>query len=201
MVKRKPIYKLGRKLGAFVHEKCQTQKFALSEARKNKNFRRRVALSDYGKQLLEKQKVRFAFGITEKQLRRYVHESMKSEDTNTELYRKLQMRLDSVVHLLGLAPTQPAARQLVSHGHITVNGRKVTIPSYACKKGDIVAVREGSKQKAVFALRAEEIASFTPESWLSFDAKKLSGKIEKLPEYDPTSTPFDLKAVFEFYTK
>jgi len=201
MVVRKPFYKLGRRLGAVVHRKCQTQKFAISEAKKRKNMPRKGALSDYGRQLLEKQKVRFTYGITEKQLRRYVKESMKSQDTNAELYKKLEMRLDSVVHNAGFAPTQPAARQMVSHGHITVNGRKVTIPSYQVKKGDVVEVREQSKSKPLFVLRADEIAQANAPAWMEVDHKKLVAKIKSNPEYDPASSVFDFKAVFEFYTR
>ena len=201
MVIRKPKYKLGRRLGAFIHRKCQTQKFAANEAKKRKTIGIKKPTSDYGHQLLEKQKVRFYYGITEKQLRRYVKEAMKSDDTNKALYQKLELRLDSVVHHSGLAGTQPMARQMVSHGHITVNGRKVTIPSYIVKKGDIVEVRPQSRDRKIFTERAEEIAQANPPAWMKVDPKNLKVEIVSDPDYDPTALPFDFKAVFEFYTK
>src|SRR5262245_8692490 len=125
-----PKYKIAKRLGAPVFEKTQTQKFALSEARKAKNVRKKRggAASDYSKQLTEKQKMRYTYGITEKQLRRYVDEAAATgHQPIALLIARLESRLDNVVYRLGLAPTRLGARQMVSHGHVTVNGRKLTI--------------------------------------------------------------------------
>ncbi|PIT91407.1 30S ribosomal protein S4 [Candidatus Kaiserbacteria bacterium CG10_big_fil_rev_8_21_14_0_10_49_17] len=201
----KSKYKIAKRLGAEVFEKTQSQKFALSEARRKnaRTGRRPRALSDFGRQLLEKQKVRYTYGISEKQLTRYVTEALKTRGTDplTTLYRKLEMRLDSVVYRLGLAPTRRMARQLVSHGHICVNGRKVTIPSYSTRTGETITVRSGSAQKTVFAGLHERLADYSAPSWVSFDAKKLTGSVKELPQYSAPDTHFDLTQVLEYYSR
>src|SRR3989344_4390397 len=128
-----PRYKICKRLGSGVFEKCQTQKFQLSEARrgaKRRTGRKPRTLSDFGRQLLEKQKVRYAYGVPERQLARYTREAVEGTgDPTVSLLSRLETRLDNVVYRLGLAPTRLAARQLVSHGHIAVGERRVTIPS------------------------------------------------------------------------
>ncbi len=198
---RKPIYKLGKRLGTAVHEKCQTQKFALSEARVKKAFKHRRNVSDYGRQLLEKQKVRFSYGITEKQLQRYVKFALKETDTILELFQQLEMRLDNTVYAMGLAPTRRASRQMVSHGHITVNGRKVTVPSFSVSVGDKIAVRDASKPKTIFVAAEDIFAKHNPPKWLTFNHKNLSGEVKGNPEYEVGTNLFDFKSVFEFYSR
>lgn len=198
---RKPIYKLGKRLGTAVHEKCQTQKFALSEARVKKSFKRRRNLSDYGRQLLEKQKVRFAYGITEKQFQKYVKLALKEENKVLALYQTLEMRLDNTVYALGLAPTRRAARQMVSHGHVTVNGRKTTVPSYTIKKEDKIAIRESSRNKTIFTAATDSISKHTAPKWLTFNHKKLDAQVKALPDHDEKESLFDFTAVFEFYSR
>ncbi len=197
----KAKYKLCKRLGGALFEKCQTQKYAISEARSRKAKKRRRQMSDYGRQLIEKQKVRFAYGITEKQLRKYVYEAMKAQDTAGSLNRLLEMRLDNVVYKLGFAPTRRAARQMVSHGHIVVNGRKINIPSHITKVGDVVAVREGSKARTLFSQLMETINKHKTESWLKLDPKKLSGEIKSEPNFEPEKSIFDFVSVFEFYSR
>ena len=201
MVLAKPQYKICKRLGNGIYEKCQTQKFALSEARAKKTFKRRRNLSDFGRQLLEKQKVRYAYGITEKQLRRYVDASLKTKEPTTALFVELETRLDNAIYRLGLAATRRAARQMVSHGHITVNGKKMTIPSHRVTPKDTLAVRDNSKEKAVFTNRKDAIDAHTAPSWLKFDSKKLSATIVTLPEFAPDNHLFDFSAVFEFYSR
>ncbi len=196
----KAKYKLCKRLGGALFEKCQTQKYALSEARARKSRRRRV-MSDYGKQLLEKQKVRFAYGITEKQLRKYVYAAMKTQDTAKYLNRYLEMRLDNVVYKMGLAPTRRAARQMVSHGHILVNGRKNTVPSHQTKTGDIISVREGSKARTLFSNLHEALKKQKTEKWIKLDTKNMSAELLETPSYDPAQSVFDFVAVFEFYSR
>ncbi len=197
----KAKYKLCKRLGGGLFEKCQTQKYALSEARARKSKGRRRQMSDYGRQLIEKQRVRFAYGITEKQLRKYVYSAMDAQDTVSALHKQLEMRLDNVVYKLGFAPTRRAARQMVSHGHITVNGRKLNIASHIVKVGDIVAVREGSKARTLFSQLMETISKHKTESWLNLDPKKLSAEIKSEPEFEADKSIFDFVSVFEFYSR
>lgn len=197
----KPKYKICKRLGNGVYEKCQTQKFALSEARAKKTFKRRRNLSDFGRQLLEKQKVRFAYGISEKQLRKYATDSLKSKEPTSELFRLLETRLDNVVYRLGFAPTRRAARQMVNHGHILLNGRKMTIPSHKVQKGDVISVKENSKSKGLFALKTDAIEGHMAPKWFTVNSKKLTAETKTLPEFVAGDTVFDLPAVFEFYSR
>jgi small subunit ribosomal protein S4 len=198
-----PKFKIAKRLGAPIFEKTQTQKFALSEARTSKMKRRRPgAMSDYKRQLLEKQKMRFSYGITEKQLRRYVDEAVtKGDQPIAYLMGRLESRLDNVVYRLGLAKTRQAARQMVSHGHITVNGRKMTIPSHKVEAGDIISVREGSKSSVLFAALTEEHEQAGIPSWLGFNVKTLAGEKKSEPLYEPSETLFDPQQVLEYYSR
>lgn len=170
-----PRYKIGKRLGASVFEKCQTQKFVLSEARskKRRTSRRPKQLSDFGKQLLEKQKVRFMYGITEKQFSKYVRGATESTGESKNLiFQGLETRLDNITYRLGLAATRRFARQMVSHGHIMINGRRVTIPSYKVGMKDIISVRPISREKGLFASFEERFKDHSVPKWLSFDEKK-----------------------------
>lgn len=198
-----PKFKIAKRLGAPIFEKTQTQKFALSEARRGRQRSRRPgAMSDFKRQLLEKQKMRFTYGITEKQLRRYVDEAMtKSHQPIALLMSRLESRLDNVVYRMGLARTRRLARQMVSHGHFTVNGKKLTIPSHKVHVGDVIAVRDGSKETGLFINLAETFEPAALRSWVSFDVKKLSGTMTAEPVYDPTDTLFDPEQVLEYYSR
>jgi len=190
-------FKHCRKYGA-IYEKCRSAKFAASEQRKPK---RRQRLSEYGQQLLEKQKLKFSYGISEKKLKSYVLEAINSEiETYQKIYQNLETRLDNVIYLLGLASTRAMARQMVSHGHFTLNGRKFNIPSYQVKPGDKIAVREGSKDIKNFQDIDKKNLPKLPK-WLSFDYKALSGEVVKLPEFDPKTNEFNYQQVIEFYTR
>lgn len=197
----KPKYKICKRLGNGVYEKCQTEKFALSEARTKKTFKRRRNVSDYGRQLLEKQKVRFAYGITEKQLRAYVKNANNAQEPVTALFQELETRLDNVVYRLGFAPTRRAARQMVSHGHIVVNKKKMTVPSYVVKKSDAITIREGSKDKPLFVLNKERIGAHTVPKWIIVDVKKMTASMKALPEFIVGTVVFDFPSVFEFYSR
>jgi small subunit ribosomal protein S4 len=200
-----PKYKIARRLGADIFEKTQTQKFAISAAKKakNKEKRGRGGLSDYGKQLLEKQKVRFTYGISENQFKNIVKESVsqKNKEASSALYENLELRLDNAVYRLGLSATRRMARQMVSHGHITVNGRKVTIPSYRLKEGDKVAVREGSKSTGLFAGLDEKIKEGLIPSWMKFDLPRREAVVQGRPQLKIGESLLDLKTVIEFYSK
>ncbi len=197
-----PKFKIAKRLGAPIFEKTQTQKFALSEARGGKRRKRPGQMSDYKRQLIEKQKMRFTYGISEKQLRRYVNEAVaKSHQPIALLMQRLESRLDNTVYRLGLAKTRRLARQMVSHGHITVNDRKLTVPSHKVRQGDVIAVREGSKGSILFTSLTESHEATSVPSWLKFDLKTLSGTVESAPTYDPAEAMFDPTQVMEYYSR
>lgn len=197
-----PKFKIAKRLGAPIFEKTQTQKFALSQAKGGRQVRRGGQMSDYKKQLFEKQKMRFSYGITEKQLRRYVDEAIKSgHKPITSLMERLESRLDNTVYRLGLAKTRHQARQVVAHGHITVNGKRLSIPSHKVKSGDVIAVREGSKSSALFNLLTDTHEGTTVPAWLTIDIKKLSANVVGVPVYNPTETLFDPELVMEYYSR
>jgi small subunit ribosomal protein S4 len=199
-----PKYKIAKRLGAPIFEKTQGQKFELAVARAGrKSLKRPSQASDYKKQLLEKQKMRFSYGISEKQLRRYVDEAVAKEGHKPVaiLMDRLETRLDNVVYRLGLAKTRQFARQMVSHGHVIVNGRRLNVPSHKVRVGDIISVREGSKASVMFVGLADKHETTAVPAWLSFDAKKLEGTIKTAPQYNPAETLFDPEQVMEFYSR
>lgn len=198
-----PKFKIAKRLGAPIFEKTQTQKFSLSEAKQGRTSKRRPGQqSDFKRQLIEKQKMRFMYGITEKQLRRYVDDALlKSEQPIAALFNSLEMRIDNVVYRLGLAKTRRFARQMVSHGHIVINGKRMTIPSHKVKVGDVITVREGSRQSIVFTALPETHEQASVPAWLTFDIKKLEGKVTGAPSYNAAETLFDPEQVFEYYSR
>ncbi|NCS99718.1 30S ribosomal protein S4 [Candidatus Parcubacteria bacterium] len=196
-------YKVCRRLGSGVFEKCQNQKFSLSEARHEKSNRgkRRKQVSDYGQQLIEKQKIRFSYGISEKQLGNYVKEAttIKKVTPRDALFQLLEARLDNTLYRLGIASTRRLARQMSSHGHFVVNGKRTTVPSFRLKEGDVVALREGSKSRTLFQGLDKKLAKVANPAWLSFDVKNLSAKITGVPVN--TETFLDFGSVLEFYSR
>jgi small subunit ribosomal protein S4 len=197
-----PKFKIAKRLGAPIFEKTQTEKFALSQARGGRKLKRAGQASDYKRQLVEKQKMRFTYGITEKQLRRYVDESLqKSHQPITLLMERLESRLDNTVYRLGLAKTRRFARQVVSHGHILVNGKRLSIPSHKIRVGDVISVKEGSKQSGIFVQLADTHEAVGVPAWLAIDIKKLSATVTGLPVYNPAETLFDPEQVMEYYSR
>lgn len=200
MLTVKSKYKIAKRLGAQIFEQTQTQKFALSEARTKKPRGRNK--SDYGRQLLEKQKVRFTYGISEKQLSNYAAGAFDTKNPPETLHRTLETRIDSAAYRAGFAGTRRAARQMVSHGHLLVNGKRVTTPSLRIKKGDTITVREGSRTSPLFAhLTSGEPITRSIPSWLSVDLPTMVIKVEGEPAYVPAEIPLDYPAVFEFYSR
>ena len=202
-MKKVKKYKIGRRLGAGVFEKCQTTKFAASEARHAKNMKnkRPKPLSGYALQFVEKQKVRFMYNISEKQFSNYVKKAMAHKGTPTTeyLFEQLECRLDNAVYRLGLASTRRLARQIVSHGHILLNGKKTTVASANVKIGDIIAVREGSKKSPLFTDMAKKLKDYTSPNWLTFNIDALSGKVQGKPKN--VEGFLDLNTVLEFYSR
>jgi small subunit ribosomal protein S4 len=203
MLQIKSKYKVCKRLGSSVFEQCQNQKFTLSEARSKKmgGNRRRRNVSDYGKQLLEKQKMRFTYGLSERQLVNYVKEANLMPEPRLALNKLLECRFDNVIYRMNLAPTRRAARQMSSHGNIKINGKKTTIPSRQISVGDTIEVRDESKDSPLFAdIRRGEGTGSVP-NWLVFDAKNLSGQVKGEPSYSAGDTLLDYSAVFEYYSR
>jgi small subunit ribosomal protein S4 len=203
-MKTGPRYKIAKRLGATVFEKAQTQKFALSADRSAKNKRRgRGRQSEYGKQMLEKQKVRVTYGLPERQFRNYVRKALevKSAKPTERLHELLELRLDNVVWRLGLASTRRGARQMVAHGHVMVDGKKSRVPSQALSVGSKIAVREGSKEHGVLVGFADRFLERPLPSWLSWDAKKMEGSVAALPTAASADPAGDLVSVLSFYTR
>jgi len=198
-----PKYKIAKRLGASIFEQTQTQKFQLSQARSERTTKRRAPKSDYAKQFLEKQKVRFTYGITEKQFKNYILKSMSGKNVNPSevLFKALESRLDNAVYRMGIAHTRRAARQLVSHGHIIINGKRVTIPSYSVKPSEIVTIRIGSQTSPLFTELKTKLKDYTAPSWVVFDVEKGEGKVVGSPTYTKTDLAFDLTPVLEFYSR
>ena len=199
----KPKFKICRRLGPGVYDKCQTPKFSTASGKFGAaSGRRPKALSEYGTQLIEKQKIRFSYGITERQLSNYVQKAshhIKGAGTAERFYEGLESRLDNVIYRMGLAASRRAARQMVSHGHFVVNNAKVTIPSYVVMLGDIIKIREGSKAKRIFDGLALKLKEYNSPAWVSFDLEKMEGKILDKPKN--VETFLDLNAVLEFYSR
>lgn len=195
-------YKVARRLGAGVYEKTQGQKFMLSQARGMKRGKRPARPTDYGKQLIEKQRVRFTYGVRERQFSNYVKKATEKGGAGTpalRLFQNLESRLDNVVYRLGIAHTRGLSRQLVSHGHFLVNGKRTTVPSYSVKEGDVIEIREGSKDKTVFADLDKKLKNNKTAAWLNWDNTKMQGQVKGTPK-DPD--PFlNLQAVIEFYSR
>ena len=163
---------------------------------------KRGGASNYGTQLREKQKVRRAYGILEGQFAHYFEMASKKEGvTGENLLSIVESRLDNVVYKLGLAVSRPEARQLVSHAHFTVNGKKVNIPSYLVKPGDVIAVREKSRSSAKFdAILASTESRIVPK-WLDMNRDTMEGRVVALAEREDIDLPIEEHLIVEFYNK
>lgn len=198
-------FKIARRLGAGVFEQTQTQRFVASQQRRSTKGGARPPKrpSDYGLALIEKQRVRFAYGVSERQFANYVEKAFavakKGQVPADKLFDLLEHRLDNVVYRLGFAHTRAFARQLVSHGHITVNGTKVTVPSYMVTMGDKISIREGSKNKTVFADLSEKLKQYTAPEWLKLTSGTSSAEVIGSPK-NPDSF-MNFQAVIEFYSR
>jgi small subunit ribosomal protein S4 len=197
-----PKYKICKRLGAQVFEKCQTQKFQLSESRTLKTKKPRRGGNEFQKQLLEKQKLRLTYGLSEKQFRRYIDTALENHtNPSATLFGLLESRLDSVAFRMGLAPSRRAARQLASHGHLIVNGRRITIPSFRVTTTDAVTIREGSRTSALFVNLAERLGEYRFPTWIAFDPSTLAGSLKEVPALRAGESAVDIEAVFEYYTR
>ena len=173
------------------------------ESNRNPGPQRRPKKSEYALQLTEKQKVKFVYGVLEKQLRAYYEKAARMKgNTGDELMTLLERRLDNVVFRLGLAATRREARQLVNHGHFTVNGKRVNIPSYLVKPGEVIAVRDKSRSSAKFKKMVEDDRFVAAPKWLE-KAKNapLEGKVVAMPARDDIDFEVAVNLIVELYSK
>lgn len=185
-------------------DRCYTDKCAVNRRAyaPGQHGQSRRKLSEYGTQLREKQKVRRAYGILEGQFEHYFEMANKKEGvTGENLLTLLESRLDNVVYKLGLAVSRPEARQLVSHAHFTVNGKKVNIPSYLVKVGDVISVREKSRSSAKFSTILESTASRIVPKWLDMNRDTLEGKVVALSDREDIDLPIQEHLIVEYYSK
>jgi len=204
--------KICRRLGAKLFlkgERCFSPKCAMVKRPYppgKEGKRRKAAPSEYAKQLKEKQKLRDYYNLRERQFKNYIKEILaKKTKTHDELadllIRKLESRLDSVVFRMGFARSRKSARQLVSHGHFLVNGKKVNIPSYQVKKGDVISLRLSSHNKAIFRDLPTILKKMRFPLWLKVDINKLEGEIIGFPTFKEAGLPIEISAVFEYYSR
>ena len=172
------------------------------QSNRNPGGKRRTKKSEYGTQLTEKQKVKFVYGILEKQFRMYYEKAERMNGNTGEILLSLvERRLDNVVYRLGFASTRREARQLVNHGHYTVNGKSVNIPSYLVKTGDVIAVCEKSCSNNRFKKLKEDDAFVAAPKWLDRDKNTLSGKVLALPARDDIDFEIAEHLIVELYSK
>lgn len=197
-----PRYKIARRLGANIYEKTQTAKFAERKDRKGGKGPYRPK-GEFATAMLEKQKVRFSYGVGERQFKKYVNESVAKKGVNTvqALFERLEMRVDNVAYRLGFAPTRLAARQMVAHGHLMVNGKRTYVPSHTVSAKDTVSIRPAALKKPLFKDIDEKLKKVTTPSWLSYDADKKSATVSGTPKYAPSEHLFNLGQVIEFYSR
>jgi small subunit ribosomal protein S4 len=181
--------------------KCAMEKKAVASGPRGRG-RRPPKSSDYGLRLREKQKARFSYGVLERQFRRTFAEAERTPGmTGETLAQLLERRLDNTVYRLGYSESRSQARQLVTHGHVMVNGHKVDIPSFVVKPGDAVAWKVNSVNKALYNRATERIQARVVPSWLSLDKQDMSGRVLSLPVAEEIATKFDKKMVVEHYSR
>ncbi|MCL5115659.1 MAG: 30S ribosomal protein S4 [Firmicutes bacterium] len=203
-----PVCKLCRREGTKLYlkgEKCFTDKCPVSRRayppgqHGQGNTRRK--LSEYGVQLREKQKARRTYGVMEGQFARYFEKAEKKQGVTGEvLLQTLERRLDNVVYRMGLASSRAEARQLVRHNHFQVNGRRVNIPSFSVKPGDVIEVRESSRQKPRFKQMAQITSRLVP-AWLEVNSEALRGTVLRLPNRDEIDAPVQEQLIVEYYSR
>lgn len=195
-IDRVPALKRCRALG------MEPAVLGLSKDSKRQPKRAGKKMSEYGLQLREKQKAKFIYGILEKQFRTYYDKAKKMPGvTGENLLGLLERRLDNVVFRIGLASTRRQARQLVSHGHIQVNGKRLDIPSALVKVGDVINVKEGSRSNEFFKAVAESFDSLSTPAWITVDNQAVSGTITRFPNRDEIDVPVEEQQIVELYSR
>ena len=186
-------------------EKCYSAKCAMNDPKvqiPGQHGARRKKLTEYGTQLREKQKAKRYYGVLERQFRTYFEMANKKAGiTGDNLLEILETRLDNVVCRMGFALSRPEARQLVAHGHFTVNGKKVDIPSYLVKDGDVIAIRDKSKDSSKIKAVIESTSARPVAGWLDVDSQNMTGKIVRMPTVEDIDMPIEVHLIVELYSK
>lgn len=189
-------------------ERCFSPKCAMVKkpyAPGQKRKKRARAISEYGKELKEKQRLKEWYNLRERQFRKYVKDALrkkgKAEDTADLLIKSLESRLDNVVFRLGFASSRAQARQLVSHSHFLINGKPVNIPSYQVKKNDIIKLKPKSSKKNAFQNISAKLKKQKMSNWLNLDAEKFEGKVTGSPSFKEAAPPVEISSIFEFYSR
>lgn len=187
-------------------ERCFSQKCAMIRSPATPGVqgtkkKRRSAVSEFGMQLREKQKVRFNYRVSEAQFKKYIEEVFKKGATGEAVISKLERRLDNTVYRLGFADSRSIARQLVGHGHFYVNNRKIDIPSYEVRVGDIIQIRPAAQKFLVFQNLKEKLKKYTFPSWLDLDKDSLKGEVKSMPGKEDLATPFNMNLIIEYYSR
>ena len=193
-----PAFKKARRVGFSISETGKDLRRPYGPGQHGND--RKGKLSDYGTQLKEKQKVRFMYGLNEKQFRKTFREAEKMKGIHgTNFLRLLESRLDNLVYRIGFASTRRGARQLVNHGHVTVNGKKVDIPSYRVKPGDVISLKDDDKNLKVVA---ESLAKVNKRvEFITYDEGKMTATYVRLPERNELNADIDEALIVEFYNK
>ena len=195
-IDRTPILKRCRSLG------LAPQFLGVNKESKRQPKRQNRKKSEYGIQLTEKQKANFIYGVLERQIRGYYDKAKKMEGIAGEnLLILLERRIDNVVYRLGLASTRRQARQIVRHGHIAVNGKRLDIPSALVYAGDVISVMENSRSKEYFKGMDEKMAAQTSPAWLVQDTTTLGGKVDRYPTREEIDVPIEEQLIIELYSK
>ncbi len=202
-----PVCRLCRREGVKLYlkgDKCYTDKCPVQRRAypPGQHGQSRKKLSEYGLQLRMKQRLRRIYGVSERQLENYYDAAARKRGITGEiLLQTLEMRLDNVIYRFGLGASRPQARQLVMHGHVTVNGKKVDIPSYQVRVGDVIAIRESSRNLDVIKVNAEAASGRALPEWLEFDAEKLEGSIKAVPAREQIDIPVEEHLIVEYYSR
>ena len=195
-IDRVPALKRCRSLG------IEPAVIGLSKESKRQPRRTNRKVSEYGTQLKEKQKAKFIYGVLEKQFRSYYDKAKTMQGvTGENLLGLLERRIDNVVFRLGIAATRKQARQIVRHGHITVNGKRLDIPSALVKVNDVIAVKEKSRANAFFKGMAESYDTLSTPAWLTADAASMGGTVTRFPNRDEIDVPVNEQAIVELYSR
>lgn len=196
-----PKTKLARRIGQALRDK-DTKYLVKRNYPPGMHGQSRKRISEYGIQLLEKQKTKWIYELNERQFRRYIDQSVKNKALTSEiLLQLLELRLDNVVYRLGFAASRAQARQLVTHRFFTVNGKKVNIPSFEVEVGDEIGLNP-SKRNSKYILHREPILrEFKPQDWLQFDTKNLTGKVLSRPTAENTGSNIQMEYIIEYYSR
>ncbi len=202
---RGPVGKISRRLGIGISEKGQRilNKNSFPPGQHGPTARRRQ-VSDYGLQLLEKQKARYMYGVLERQFRRIFEKAQRIPgETGAALFTLLERRLDNVVYRLGFATTRAQARQVVNHGHITVNGRKTNIPSFTVKVGDVIAIRPESRRRSYVKnlVDSGDLNRRNVPDWLRLNGADLAGEVLSLPRREDAEPGINEQLIVEYYSR